>query len=118
MNLINQTLREIIFSGYQTQDYRILGGPGWLIADRFDIVAKAEGDAPLPERLSMVRTLLADRFKLTMHVETRELPIYTLILARSDGTPGPMLTPAARECGPGTPQRPPPPDGRPACGVK
>jgi uncharacterized protein (TIGR03435 family) len=67
------------------------GGPKWLTSDRFDIVAKAEdGAAPSP-LLSMIQSLLADRFKLAVHHETRELPIYALVLARSDGTLGSRL---------------------------
>src|SRR4029453_13980207 len=42
--------------------------------------------------------LLADRFKLAMHTETREMPTYSLVLARSDGKPGPKLQPAAVDC--------------------
>ncbi|HEV3311471.1 MAG TPA: M56 and DUF3738 domain-containing protein [Chloroflexota bacterium] len=104
VNLINQTVRELIYSAYQTQDYRIIGGPGWLQSDRFDIVAKAERDAPPPQMLLMVRTLLADRFKLTMRRETRELPIYRLVMARGDGKPGPQLRPST--CDPGAANSP------------
>ncbi len=46
----------------------------------------------------MLRTLLADRFKLVMHKETKELPIFELVLARQDGRLGPQLRPAAVDC--------------------
>ena len=46
----------------------------------------------------MLRTLLADRFKLVMHKETKELAIFELVLARPDGRPGPQLRPAAVDC--------------------
>ena len=46
----------------------------------------------------MLRTLLADRFKLVMHKETKELPIFELVLARQDGKLGPQLRPAAVDC--------------------
>ena len=46
----------------------------------------------------MLRTLLADRFKLVMHKETKELPIFDLVLARQDGKLGPQLRPAAVDC--------------------
>ncbi len=85
VNLINLTPREMIFRAYQTQDHLVVGGPPWLNADRFDIVAKAADNAPPGQMLMMVRTLLADRFKLVMHRETREMPIYNLVLARGDG---------------------------------
>jgi uncharacterized protein (TIGR03435 family) len=64
-------------------------GPGWLENDRYDIVAKASGDATDDEMKLMVRTLLADRFKLKFHHESREVPV--LILA--PGKTAPKLFP-------------------------
>lgn len=113
VNLLNQTVRQLIYSAYQLQDYQVLGGPEWLSTDRFDIVAKAAGAAPLPERLLMVRTLLADRFRLQMHAETRELPVYSLVMARSDARLGPRLKPST--CVPVTGVAPPP-QGTQVCG--
>ena len=46
----------------------------------------------------MLRALLADRFKLAAHNESRELPIYALVKARSDGKLGPELRPSAVDC--------------------
>jgi uncharacterized protein (TIGR03435 family) len=46
----------------------------------------------------MLRTLLADRFKMVMHKETKELPIFELVLARQDGRLGPELRPAVVDC--------------------
>lgn len=46
----------------------------------------------------MMRALLADRFKLTVHTETRELPIYALVLARGDGRLGPTFTRSTTDC--------------------
>jgi uncharacterized protein (TIGR03435 family) len=69
----------------------IIGVPEWANSDAFDIEAKAEG-APLSQdqmRL-MVRSLLADRFKLKAHIEKRELPVYELVVVKS----GPKLKPA------------------------
>jgi uncharacterized protein (TIGR03435 family) len=51
----------------------------------------ARPDSP---KMPMVRTLLADRFKLVAHKESRELPIYELVVARSDGQLGPKLHPS------------------------
>jgi uncharacterized protein (TIGR03435 family) len=99
-------LRQLIAMAYGSPGqplpaFRIIGGPGWMNSDRFDIVAKSEGDVPpgpdgpLP---LMLRALLADRFKLVVHTESRDLPIYTLVKARSDGKLGPQLRPAAVDC--------------------
>jgi uncharacterized protein (TIGR03435 family) len=82
-------------------NFRIIGGPGWIGSDRFDIVAKAEGDVPpgpngvLP---LMIRAMLADRFKLVVHNESRELPMYELVTGRNDGKLGAQLHPAAVDC--------------------
>jgi uncharacterized protein (TIGR03435 family) len=103
----NVTLRTLILNSYQLQDDQIVGGPSWLGSDHFDIVAKGEenlardrpprGQGPGDMQL-MVRALLADRFKLTMHKETRELPIYALVMARSDNKLGSQLRLAAVDC--------------------
>ena len=47
----------------------------------------------------MLRNMLADRFKLKVHTETREMPIYALVLSRGDGKLGPKLQPSTVECG-------------------
>ena len=99
------TLRMLIGIAYGSPqplpNFRIIGGPSWINSDRFDIVAKAEGDVPpgpdSPFPL-MIRAMLADRFKLVVHNESRELPIYELVLARSDGKLGPQLRPATVDC--------------------
>ncbi|MGB7220707.1 MAG: TIGR03435 family protein, partial [Vicinamibacterales bacterium] len=103
-NTVNVPLRMLIRFAYQLQDFQVVGGPSWITSDRFDIVAKADGEigpAPIgtvgPVQL-MLRSLLADRFKLTVHFETRELPIYSLVVARADGKLGAQLRPAAVDC--------------------
>ena len=85
----------MIRNAYQLQEYQIVGGPNWINDDRFDVNAKAAGDTPPLQILAMSQTLLADRFKLVVHRETRQLPIYALVIARSDRRLGPRLQPAA-----------------------
>jgi len=104
----NVTLRALIQNAYRLQLFQVIGGPAWLSFDRFDIVAKAEavdGDqiaANEPGRPSrtqlMLRALLADRFKLTIRAESRELSMYALVVARSDGRLGSALQQAATDC--------------------
>src|SRR4051812_23771372 len=97
----NVTLRLLIRNAYQLQDSQITGGPGWISSDHFDLIAKmpdgfkkppapppAAGGPPTPVQL-MMRALLADRFKLATHNDTRDSPIYALVVARSDGKLGP-----------------------------
>ena len=69
----------------------VLGGPGWVDTDRYDIVARAPGETGLDEMYGpMMRALLEDRFQLKLHTETRELPVYSLTVTRG----GTKLTPS------------------------
>jgi uncharacterized protein (TIGR03435 family) len=83
---------------------QIVGGPIWLGSDRFDIVAKAEGDlAPdalgRPTRLiAMLRALLEERFKVNVHTEKRETQTYALMLSNKDGKLGPALHESKADC--------------------
>ena len=84
---------------YRLSSYQLLGAPGWSESERFDILAKMP-DGTKPERMPlMLRGLLAERFKLKVHGETRDTPIYALVLARSDGKLGPKLSKSADDCG-------------------
>jgi hypothetical protein len=104
----NVTLRLLIRNAYQLQDFQITGGPGWMASDHFDINAKvpdeframgppAPGSGPGPLQL-MIRALLTERFKLVVHNETKDAPIYALILARADGKLGPGLKKSSVDC--------------------
>lgn len=98
---INATPAMLIRFAYDLPDlpdFQVSGGPDWLDNERFDVNAKAEGDPPVAQKRLMLRRLLAERFKLTAHTETRELPIYALVIARSDGHLGPQLRPSAADC--------------------
>jgi uncharacterized protein (TIGR03435 family) len=81
----NDTLRDLLPFAYGlpqvTASFRIVGGPKWIDDDRFDISAKVDGTWTPQQMSEMLRTLLADRFKLAAHHETRDLPIYALVVA-------------------------------------
>ena len=92
----NVTLRMLMKTAYQIHDTQIVDGPGWIDVDRFDVSAKA-AEAPSttaafiePARL-MLRPMLADRFKLVVRNERREIPVYGLMAARGDGGFGPQF---------------------------
>ena len=99
----NVRVRELIAMAYGTPQplatFRILGGPNWIGSDPFDIIAKAVGNFPETQIEPgwstsgelMLRSLLAERFQLIVHRENRELPVYALVMARSDCTLGPQL---------------------------
>jgi uncharacterized protein (TIGR03435 family) len=94
-----ETIKEVIEFAYDIKsDNRLSGGPNWINSEKYDIEAKEE-DSPVerleklpadqyigPVRL-MVQGLLADRFKLKVRCETKELPVYALVLAKN----GPKL---------------------------
>jgi uncharacterized protein (TIGR03435 family) len=149
-NATNATLRSIIGIAYASPQplapNQMEGGPSWLDSTRFDIVARydaslvpppgaataggpgAQAGSALPPQFVMLRQLLADRFKLKAHFDTRERPLYALMLARADGRLGPKLTKSTVDCaammaaaraGGGPPAPPPlPADGRPVCGLR
>jgi uncharacterized protein (TIGR03435 family) len=101
----NVSVRDLIRFAYDVQDARLVGGPDWIRSERFDVVARA--DRPLPAWTSagtpmplllMVRTLLADHFLLAVHQETRELPVYELVVAREDRKFGPEIAASRLDC--------------------
>jgi uncharacterized protein (TIGR03435 family) len=67
----NIPLKVLITNAYQLSFFEVVGGPGWISTDRFDISAKAPDGAPPEQTRAMVRTLLKERFKLVVHKETR-----------------------------------------------
>jgi uncharacterized protein (TIGR03435 family) len=90
---VNIPVVMLIRTAYGLQNDQVAGGPAWLRSEGFDITAKAEDGTPVTALGPPLQALLADRFQLTMHSETRDLPIYALVKARADGNPGPRLTP-------------------------
>jgi uncharacterized protein (TIGR03435 family) len=123
VTITNNPLRNIIRNAWGLQGFQIVGGPEWINTDRWDIVAKAEGNPRGPEMLTMLQRLLADRFKLVTHRETRDMPIYALVLAKPDHTLGPELHASSTDCEKemtaaiargGGPQR----DGKVLCGMR
>jgi uncharacterized protein (TIGR03435 family) len=106
----NATLRTLILQAYQMLDNQLVDAPDWARTERFDVNAKLEREpSTVPrgepgERQLALRSLLAERFKLLVHRETREFPMYALVMARSDRRLGPMLKPSSTDCSPETVQ--------------
>jgi uncharacterized protein (TIGR03435 family) len=112
----NVDLRSLIQTAFNLPGYQIVNAPDWAQQERFDITAQMPADVkPAPGAQSeMVRTLLAERFRLVTHRETRELPVSALVIVRADGKVAPGLEPASPDCAPGGSRRlGPGPDGRP-----
>jgi bla regulator protein BlaR1 len=101
----NATLEQLILEAYRVPTSQLVDLPGWTRSERYDINAKLEHDAPIMrgkagDRQFALRSLLAERFKLVVHREDREFPMYALVMARSDRKPGPMLKPSSSDCSP------------------
>lgn len=95
----NASLKDLVRNAYSLDDYQVFGGPTWISAARFTIEAKAAGNAGRDQLLLMLQTLLAERFKLAAHHESRVLAIHALVLDQN----GPKFRPldaAEQECYP------------------
>jgi uncharacterized protein (TIGR03435 family) len=123
------TLKSLIDVAFQRTPFdqrEAMGGPDWIDKDRFDVVVQAPAGATLtgPDGFpagvfAMVRAVLADRFGLVTHDDTRERPVYALTVARADGRLGDGLKRVQTDCadgmrrmvapGPGGPPPGPPP---------
>ena len=114
------SLKMLVGRAYGVPDVRVLGGPSWVDSERYDIEAKAEGTIQPGQMPLYIQSLLEDRFQLKAHKETRELPVYELVLGRGgskmklseDQTPVAPVQPPA----PGTAVRGAGPGGGPGPG--
>jgi uncharacterized protein (TIGR03435 family) len=75
------TIRDLVVEAYSVKRYQVSGGPNWLDSERFDIIAKVPEGATKEQVKVMLQNLLAERFKLTLHRETKELPMYALVVS-------------------------------------
>ena len=94
----NVTLRRCMRGAYDVPEPQIIGGPTWVVQDRYDIEAKATGPAGGNELMLMLQTLLSERFKLVFHREQRPIPGYRLALAKS-GLKAQASAPDSRSAG-------------------
>lgn len=110
ININNMPLREMIVLAWRIQAYQITGGPSWIESARYDINATGNHKPKQDEIPLMIQALLADRFQLKVHHETKELPIYALVLANKDGKLGSQLKESKEgSCTAFDPTKPPPP---------
>lgn len=76
-------LRGFIYVAYRMKEEQVVGGPAWMDTDFFDMNAEAAKPSTVDELHVMLQNLLADRFKLKFHHETKEMPVYSLALDKS-----------------------------------
>jgi uncharacterized protein (TIGR03435 family) len=88
----NTPLLSLITFAYNLQSKQVIGGPAWLESDKYDIVMKPDSDDQPSDQQwkTMVQKLIADRFKLSLHRDQKELSVYALTVAKG----GPHLTPS------------------------
>jgi len=125
MSLKDLVRRAYLASDIAQDESRIIGGPNWINSERFDILAKAEGDLGFdsegrPVRLlAMLRTLIESRFNVKVHAESREMQVYDLVVDARDGQSRSGLRQSALDCPvfqQGIPR--PPPDPVRWCGFR
>jgi uncharacterized protein (TIGR03435 family) len=87
LSFSNVTLSDCIEAAWGVKPYQISGGPEWARSDTYDVAAKAGGNADREHLMAMLQTLLAERFHLALHRETRERAVYLLVAAKN----GPKL---------------------------
>ena len=103
ITVTNVPLRQLVTIAYQLQQFQLVGGPSWMASDHFDIIAKVAGEqkpfvpGQPPDVMLAMRSLLAERFKLKMHKETREMDIYALVVIKP-GVTGPSLKQSSTDC--------------------
>jgi len=97
-DVANALVYTLILNAYSLQDFQLAGGPSWIRDLRFDIAARTNTTATREDVSSMLQTLLAERFHLVTHRESREMPTYALVLARTDGRPGSHMTASTADC--------------------
>jgi uncharacterized protein (TIGR03435 family) len=94
-SMTNETLWRVIGEAHAAPEplprFRIIGGPDWINTERFDIEGVSQAQLTRDRARLMLQSLLAERFKLAVHTETRPLPIFELKFAREDGRLGPEL---------------------------
>ena len=99
IRITNEPVKLLIRAAFQIQNAQVVGGPAWLDTDRYDIEAKTGR----PEKITreqmrpLMQTLLAERFQLRFHRETKELTVGALVISRS----GPKLRAKTAEEGSG-----------------
>jgi uncharacterized protein (TIGR03435 family) len=95
--ILGVSARMLILHAFRLEEFQLFGGPSWLESERFDVIGQFTGATP-QQFPAMERALLEERFALKTHRETRQGPIYHLVLARNDSRLGPQLRKSPIEC--------------------
>jgi len=105
--LHDATMVDLIRTAYSTDAEKVLGGPNWVELDKFTVIAKAPQSTPAPTVKLMLQSLLADRFKLVVHQDTRPMSSFALTVVSGK----PKMKEASGPGGGCQPQQQPPEPG-------
>jgi uncharacterized protein (TIGR03435 family) len=123
--LSGMAIAPVIRTAYPADTSDLIGAPDWVLNEIYDLTARANREVPRDEMQAMLQRMLAERFKLAVHYEMQERPVYALVVARPDGRLGPNIRKsdldceaiqAARRAGSKAPA-PATSNGAPACGM-
>jgi uncharacterized protein (TIGR03435 family) len=101
----NVPVQMLITMAYRIKDFQLSGAPAWVMSERYDVEAKADGNPEFDAMLPMLQTLLEDRLKLKFHHESKEMSVYALLVAKAG-----KLHESTGDCPPPTSGPPPPPE--------
>jgi len=97
LSLVNLTLEQMICNAWDMRTYQLSGLSGWMKSTNFDLTAKVSGEdvdaykkLNVAQRRVMLQKLLIERFQMKVHMETKTLPTYDLVVDKS----GPKLKPS------------------------
>jgi uncharacterized protein (TIGR03435 family) len=88
----------VIRTAYPADTSDLIGAPDWVSSEIYDLTARANRDVPREEMQAMLQRMLAERFKLAVHYEMQERPVYSLVIARPDGRLGPNIRKSELDC--------------------
>jgi uncharacterized protein (TIGR03435 family) len=98
LEFVNTPAARLIRLAYPTQTSELVGAPDWVMSERYDVTAVTNPQTTRAEIQQMLKALLAERFRLVVHQETRERPTFSLVLARSDRRLGPQIRRIDLDC--------------------
>jgi uncharacterized protein (TIGR03435 family) len=81
VTLNNMTVKSLLMQAYDVKQYQVTG-PAWIDSERYDIAATVPEGASKEDARVMMQNLLAERFKITLHHETKEFPLYEMTVAK------------------------------------
>ena len=96
--LSGMAIAPVIRTAYPADVSELIGAPAWVSSEIYDLTARANRDVTREEMQAMLQRMLAERFKLTVHYEVQERPVYALVVARSDGRLGPQIKKSDLDC--------------------